>query len=876
MSLVPISVRGITVSPTSLPVGEGRTATYTVVLNSIPTGDVMVTPNTSAELAVTVSGALTFTTSNWATPQTVTLTGVEDTNPGSETVTISHLVTGGGYGGVRASDVTVTTIDNEAAAAVMVWIDSPTEIEGENLTFTISVNRLPAGGAKPRVFYRLATDPGTSEDSDRTFSAGHVTIRSGTAATFTVGLRNDTRPEFDETIRVELYNPSNATIALGGSIGVGTIIDNDDSTVAIISTDGDVREGLSLRIRVRLDPVGDRPVTVDYATSAAGVVGVPDAVAGTHYTALQGTLTFAADEMEKSVTLDTLTDSLHDFDRNVAFEIFNPTGGAEIDTDLGRARQVYLIRNKENLPIVNFTDPTVEENAGDLVFEVTLSQASAQTVTVDYADAGTGSATSGHDYTPIVPGTLTFPPGTTGPQTISVAVTNDAVIGEGRENVGITLSNVMNAGFSGEVAFEILDGGILDDDVELFVDFAIADAARQVGETYIVDVSGVSDANTYAAMSSNTNVATVAVAGHTLTVTAVSEGTATISVDLSRGSSSATATFEFTVTPQPVISITTAQTAVSEGANVVFTVTASPPTPLTVSLNIAQTGGYVAAGDVGAKTVVIPSGGTATYTVATVNDMVVAPNGTVTATLAAGAGYALSPTQRAATVAVNNDTRGVTVSAAGTGVTVAEGGGTAQYTVVLIVQPTGNVTVTPSSGDTAIATVSGALTFTTGNWNAPQTVTVTGVEDSIVNPGNQRTVSITHAVSGGGYDGVSAAPVAVTVTDNDIRGVTVSKTELSLSEGAGGTYTVRLNTEPTDSVTITPISGAPAVATVSPAVLTFRADNWNMPQTVTVTGVDDNVDDLDAVRTATISHTVAGADYGANGVTAADVMVTVR
>ena len=67
---------------------------------------------------------------------------------------------------------------------------------------------------------------------------------------------------------------------------------------------------------------------------------------------------------------------------------------------------------------------------------------------------------------------------------------------------------------------------------------------------------------------------------------------------------------------------------------------------------------------------------------------------------------------------------GVVVSKAG--VTVTAGGATADYTIRLKSQPGGSVTITPTSSATARATVSGALTFTTGNWSTPQTVTVTG------------------------------------------------------------------------------------------------------------------------------------------------------
>ena len=86
-------------------------------------------------------------------------------------------------------------------------------------------------------------------------------------------------------------------------------------------------------------------------------------------------------------------------------------------------------------------------------------------------------------------------------------------------------------------------------------------------------------------------------------------------------------------------------------------------------------------------------------------------------------------------------------------------------------EPSGTVTVTPSSGDTGAATLSpSSLTFTSGNWKTAQTVTVSGEEDNDV---NNETVAISHSVSG--YASVTtAANVSVTVTDNDTAGVSIA------------------------------------------------------------------------------------------------------
>src|SRR5207248_2794717 len=154
-----------------------------------------------------------------------------------------------------------------------------------------------------------------------------------------------------------------------------------------------------------------------------------------------------------------------------------------------------------------------------------------------------------------------------------------------------------------------------------------------------------------------------------------------------------------------------------------------------------------------------------------------------------------------------------------------------------------------SSSNTAEGTVLPAsLTFTAANWNTPQTVTVTGVDDFVADGNIGYTIVTAAAASGdGNYSGMNAADVSLTNADNDTAGITVSPTSGLVTTEAGGTatFTVVLNSQPTANVTIPLSSGNTGEGTVSPASLTFTTANWNVAQTVTVTGVNDFVDDGD-------------------------------
>ena len=104
-----------------------------------------------------------------------------------------------------------------------------------------------------------------------------------------------------------------------------------------------------------------------------------------------------------------------------------------------------------------------------------------------------------------------------------------------------------------------------------------------------------------------------------------------------------------------------------------------------------------------------------------------------------------------------------------TGLITTESGGTAAFTVKLNRQPTADVAVSVSSSDTEEGTVSPAsLTFTSQNWDNLQTVTVTGVDDNVIDGDQNYTVKLAAAVSDDPfYNNLKPDDVAVMNRDND-------------------------------------------------------------------------------------------------------------
>ena len=192
---------------------------------------------------------------------------------------------------------------------------------------------------------------------------------------------------------------------------------------------------------------------------------------------------------------------------------------------------------------------------------------------------------------------------------------------------------------------------------------------------------------------------------------------------------------------------------------------------------------------------------------------------------------------------------GVTVTPT-SGLVTTEGGDTATFTVVLASQPTDDVTIGLSSDDETEGTALPVeLTFTSNDWDDPQTVDVTGVDDDAVDGDIGYLIELTASSDDGSYNGLTA-DVSVTNTDDDAAGITVSETDLVTTEGNGtDTFTVELTSKPSADVTIGLTSDDESEGTVSPTSLTFTDANWNTAQTVTVTGVDDSDIDGDVAYT---------------------------
>ena len=321
--------------------------------------------------------------------------------------------------------------------------------EGGQLMFTVT----KTGGTSVSSSVNYATADGTAiSGSDYTAASGTLTFAAGeTTKTIPVSTIDDNVIESAETVLVNLSSPTNgATITTAQ--GSGTINDNDASFA--IGNAAAVTEGGTLSYTVTKTGGTSGSFSVNYATANGS------AMAGSDYTAASGTLTFAAGETTKTITVATIDDSVVESAETVLVNLSSPTNGATITAAQGSGT---INDNDVAFAISNATGAM---EGGTLTFTVTKAGTTSSSYSVNYATAN-GTATSGSDYT-ATSGTLTFLPGDT-TKTITVATIDDSVV-EPAETVLMNLSAP-----TGNATITTAQGSatIIDNDVS----FAISNAA---------------------------------------------------------------------------------------------------------------------------------------------------------------------------------------------------------------------------------------------------------------------------------------------------------------------------------------------------------------------------------------------------------------
>ena len=407
---------GMTIKPRTLDVNEGGIATYTVNLNTLPTDDdnnPITVPVVEVAIISIGTGAtvnserLTFTPENWAVPQEVTVTGVED---GS--VTVVNNATGADYNDVLAIDVTVNVIDNDddetddddetPSIAIMPRTLTVTEGNATGDSYTVVLDTLPTGDVTVTVAGYAGTDV-TPSPATLTFTpqnwetAQRVTVTAG-----------DDADEANDTVTLT-HNATSTDTEYGGILiaSVTVTVSDDDMTegdtpaITIMPRTLTVTEedtnGDSYTVVLASQPTGDVTVTVagyagtDVTPSPATLTFTPQ-----NWETAQRVTVTAGDDADEANDTVTLTHSAASTDTEYGGILIASVTVTVSDDDMTEG-------DTPNVSVSRTTLTVTEEDTTGAGYTVVLDTQPTATVTVTVAGH------TGTDVTPS-PATLTFTP----------------------------------------------------------------------------------------------------------------------------------------------------------------------------------------------------------------------------------------------------------------------------------------------------------------------------------------------------------------------------------------------------------------------------------------------------------------------------------
>ena len=756
-----------------------------------------------------------------------------------------------------------------AVPAITIVAGTSPVTEGTSAVFTLS-----RAGSTTAALTVNVTVSETGGDMVAASNEGARTVAflaNSATATLSVATASDSVDEADSvvtaTISADTGSPASYSVATPASAMV-TVEDNDTRGVTVSATALTVNEGTTGTYTVVLNSQPTASVTVTPSrTGSSDVTFSPPTLTFTTSTwdTVQPVTVTAAQDNDAVNDSATISHAVTGGDyAGVTVDSVVVTVDDDETADTTAPRVASITRQ----------NPTVSPtNADSLTWRVTFSEAVSNVDAADFVVSGTTATV-----------TVAAVSGVTGAYDVTASGGNLASV---NGTVALTISsshNIQDAAsnaLSNTAPTGTNDNSYVMDNTAPIVTIsgvpAISDAPFTATFTFPEAVTGFAAGDITLGNATASSFTVTSTTVYTALVTPTAAGAVTVDVPANAaqdaaGNGNTAATRASSTYAVPAITIVAGTSPVTEGTSAVFTLsrTGSPTAALTVNVTVSETGGdMVAAANEGARTVTfLANSATATLSVATEPDSVDEANSVVTATISADTGspvsYSVGTPSSAMVTVQDNDIRDVTVSTAA--LTVNEGTmGT--YTVVLDSQPTANVTVTPSRTGSSDVTFSPAtLTFTALNWNTVQPVTVTAAQD---NDAVDDSATISHAVTGGDYAGVTVESVVVTVDDDETADTTAPRVASIVRETptSSPTNADSLTWRVTFSEAVSNVDAADFVVSGTTATVTAVAAVSGVTGGYDVTASGGNLASVSATVTLTISSSHNIEDGASNDLT---------
>ncbi|MEZ6125269.1 MAG: Calx-beta domain-containing protein [Planctomycetaceae bacterium] len=720
---------------------NGGTATGTVTRNTGSSGDLVVTLSSNDTSEATVPATVTIP--DGQTSATFTITAVDDAVvDGTQTVTITAA--SGVF--VDGTDTIDVTDDDVATLTLSIDLASMSE-NGGTATGTVTRNTGSSGD--------LVVTLSSNDTSEATVPATVTILDGQTSATFTITAVDDAVVDGTQAVTI--------TAASGVFVDGTDTIDVTDDDVATLT--------LSIDLASMSENGGTATGTVTRNTGATGDLVVNLSSNDTGEATVPVTVTILDGQTSATFTITAVDDAVVDGTQTVTI-----TAAAGVFVD---GTDTIDVTDDETPTLTLSIDlASMSENGGTATGTVTRNTGSTGDLVVTLSSNDTSEAT--------VPATVTILDGQTS-ATFTITAVDDAVV-DGTQTVSITAAAATFA--DGTDSIDVTDDEVATltltfDSISISENGGIATGTvtRNTGTSGALVVSLFVDDGSEATVPVSVSIPDGS-ASATFSVTGLNDsivdGTQVVTVRAeAAGLVAAEATLDVTDVDSAKVSIAGIQNAHELGPqNGRFMVSLSRAAEQDVVVSYTVNGTATSGVDFtvlsGQVTI---SGGqlSALIDVQVIDDFFAEITETVNLTLGtvtAVGDVSLEETQESAGILLlNDDLNAIDVSPAT--VTVSENGTTATFSVRLKAQPTANVVVQVNSSDVGEAAVSTAtLTFTPANWNVAQTVTVTGIDDAVVD-GAQNTdivLTVDGPSSAVEFRNAPAAIVNVITEDNDAAG----------------------------------------------------------------------------------------------------------
>ena len=804
---------------------------------------------------------------------TIAIKGDVDTEE-SETVTVTLGAPTNATIEAGSGTASGTITDNDAIPSVGVT-NASAVVEGDdpntttNMTFAVSLS----AAAKKTVTVPYTLDGTATSGDDYVAHADNpsLTIAIGdNSATITVAIKGDEEVEGTETVTVTLGTPTNATLTPGAGSASGSIVDNDQETLTTVvqisnaatTIEGGPGSSEELVFSISLSQALDESLSVSYTLGGS-------ATAGTDFVSLGSSpsIDIPANTVNDQIVLEVIGDTVDEGDEVVEVTL-SPSSNDEYEIAANAGTASGTIEN-DDLPEIQLSVAKLQVEEGDLAsYEISLDEEPSESFTIT-ASAPFGAVDFKSSTIEITPANWRDPE----PFEITADTDDDA-----RPMSLVVEHSIAPTKFEA-ILLPTLPVQVIDLDTDgVLVSESVIELEERTKGSYQVSLNAqpMSDVTV---IPTPVRARAIAVSSSlTFTADNWSEKQEVEVAVLDNGAFVNNLTsvihkvyghhYEELTHPAVAISINNdlaPRVAVApelinlrEGESTTYSVVLSSAPGGTVNISAtSQSPEMVTVSDpieFDDSNWFLPQ----RLKVTSIDDNQRSDNQVSIDHVVTGADSIENPSVVMVYVH-DNDIRELEFSEP---FLIVDEGATVEYEISLRSPPSAEMRVEITTEDEELESrvaITEALVFTPDTWNTPQSVQVVAHADS-VDREFVRT-KINHETNGGGYTGAPISQLALSILDDDHKGVVLSDSTLKVFERESVSYTVRLTSKPLQEVTVTPVATGSSqhrnlIEFSSP--LKFNSLNWHTPQAIKVQAV---TGDIDGSIELTIVHQAQGNGY---------------